>query len=238
MPVDVSQSLIRWIQSLPSELNLPFTTSHTRNFNRDVHGLHLPYLTTLIIMHMNHSSSPLPEARTAAVLAASCIARIFRDFLARGDLCFLGAIGSWYCAMAILALLQTRRMDNLSAAGKEDIRVLHVALDTLGTMWPSAAVFIKGFERLGCFHEGANGSREHDLDPLTTTIGHESMTELGTQDIPFEVDWTEYFPYITADTSPLAGILLSAHDTQLWTDFSWLQDSALQLQGLFDSIGI
>ena len=205
-----------------------------------VHNLHLPYLTTLTILHMSRftqsSSQQIPEAYTAAILAASCVARIFKDHLARGGIRFLGGISSWYVGIALMALSHTQRIETLAKSGWEDVKVLQQALSNLATEWPSAAVFVKGFERLRLFDQPASKLGQDAFNSLYQNTPDESTSPtLSDGDVFSGIDWVRYFPFATAQTSSLARILLAKHQTDLWADISWLGDPSSHLQTFFDS---
>ncbi|KAH8429226.1 fungal specific transcription factor domain-containing protein [Aspergillus melleus] len=127
-PVHHAQELISWAHALPHHLSLPIESDLTVSFNRDVHQLHLPYLATIIVLHLSQSTKPLPRAYPAAILAASCIARILKDCLARGRIRYLMGISCWYCGMAMLALLHARRIPHLAKCAEEDVRIVLLAL--------------------------------------------------------------------------------------------------------------
>jgi hypothetical protein len=236
-PTSLAQELIGWAHSLPHHLRLPYMDEErARDFNRDILKLHLPYLTTVTILHLNwssqHPSQPLPEAYTAAVLSASCVTRIFKDLLARGEIRFLGAIACWYVGVAIVALLHTQRIDCLSARGAEDIKVLRHALNELSQLWPSTAIFVKGFDRLRAFEH--LGSRSNDTARQQTTRNGSATHNLNDLNWPHGIDWQSYFPQVTAKTCGLAEILLEEHQPEIWAELSWMAD-ATQFQSLFDS---
>jgi hypothetical protein len=210
-----------------------------RTFDRDVLALHLPYLTTVTILHLNwssqHPSQPWPEAYRAAVLSASCVTRIFKDFLARGDLRFLGAISSWYVAVAIVALLYTQRVEDLAESGAEDIRVLKLALSELARLWPTTEIFVKGFDRLKAFENLRSG--KPDIESAASTTDHPTTSSpLSDVDWFHGIDWRSYFPQVTGQISGLAAILLAEQPTGgMWEDMSWLADPAMHFQNLFDT---
>ncbi|KAH7029587.1 major facilitator superfamily domain-containing protein [Microdochium trichocladiopsis] len=147
-PHDLRQRLIDWIQSLPPALQLPIGSARTVSFDRDVHQLHLPYLTTIIVLHLQRSAHALPQALPPAILAASCIARILKDTLARGNTRFLMAITCWYAATAFTALLQACRIAHLSRDANECLDILVRAVEQLQHMWGTANVIRQGFTRL------------------------------------------------------------------------------------------
>jgi hypothetical protein len=172
----------------------------------------------------------LPEAYTAAVLSASCVTRIFKDFLARGEIRFLGAIACWHVGVAIVALLYTQRIERLAATGAEDIRILKVALNELARLWPSTDIFVKGFDRLRAFE---NLASEKAIGGMLEPTSHATSSPILDLDWVHGIDWQSYFPYATKQTSGLAAILLEPQ-TDLWEAISWLEDPTIQFQGLFD----
>jgi hypothetical protein len=149
-PEPLARELHDWVRALPQHLQLPIQSSHTSIFNRDVHQLHLPYLTVIIILHVKRSSLALPQAYPPAILAATCIARIFKDILARGETRFLMPITCWYTGTAFMALQEACRSPDLAASAAEDMDILSVMIDQLRKMWPT------GRNRPASFREFAN----------------------------------------------------------------------------------
>ncbi|CAK7203319.1 hypothetical protein SEUCBS139899_006050 [Sporothrix eucalyptigena] len=147
-PMLLRRELANWAQNLPAHLQLPIQSARTQSFDRDVHQLHLPYLTTIIILNMKRSPHALPEALPPAILAASCIARILRDILSRGNVRYLMAITCWYSGMAFAALVQAAQIPELAAEANEALDVLAQAASQLQTMWASANIIRQGFDRL------------------------------------------------------------------------------------------
>ncbi len=238
-PAILAQELIHWVRDLPDYLKLPIASDRTTAFDRDVHKLHLPYLTTITILHMNrpsqHPQQPLPEVYTTAISSASCVARIFRDFLARGHLRFLGAIATWYCGVAIVALLHTQRIERLAKRGAEDIRILRATLNELATLWPTAAIFVRGFQRLNAFENlGVVLQTDNRASQEQDVSGQQTSPALSDLNWMHGIDWKSYFPFMTTQTSALASILLEEHQAEFLGDISWLDDPTVQLQNMFD----
>lgn len=260
-PATLAYELIEWVQKLPSRLRLPIDSHRTRPFSRDVHKLHLPYLTTITILHMSpstqhpqHAQQPLPEVYTPAITAASCVARIFKDLLARGQIRFLGAIATWYVGVALVALLSTQRLENLVKSGAEDIRVLRLALNELASLWPTAMIFVRGFERLKAFEflDGSSDPSDPDApralcggnpsEPANDTaanIADERIVSPGLSSSHWMhgIDCRSYFPFISEQSSSLiAEILVSENqmDTFLGDNF-WYDDPSLALHDIFSS---
>lgn len=204
--------------------------------------------------HPQHAQQPLPEVYTPAITAASCVARIFKDLLARGQIRFLGAIVTWYVGVALVALLSTQRLENLVKSGVEDVRVLRLALNELASRWPTAMIFVRGFERLKAFEflDGPNGPSAPDA-PRTLRGGNPSMPTTGAAaDIANEAivspglssshwmhgtDGRSYFPFISAQSSSLIGEIIATEnqlENFLGDDF-WYDDPSLALQDIFSS---
>lgn len=235
-PTHLARELIDWIQSLPAELRLPIATNRTTPFNRDIHQLHIPYLTTITLLYLTKSSQSLPRAYTAAVLSASCIARIFEDYLARGSIRFLQGMAGWHISVAILALLHARRVECLTEAADNHIRLLRIALKEMAKMWHSASMFDKGFERLlGNNNFGISDGRlaTNGADPR----GAGSLSELADLATGNLINWMDFFPFATVQTSPLVEILLTQNSTMTFSDVEWPNDLSMQLHELFESFG-
>jgi hypothetical protein len=228
-PAHLAEELISWAEELPPHLKLPVETNRTTNFDRDVHQLHLPYLAVIIILHLSPSSQPLPRAYVPAVMAATCIARIFKDYLARGGIRFLMSVSGWICGIATLALLRASRLERLTPHAEEDIKILVIALKELRVSYPVADMFLRGFERL----RAESGPSPVSDDDYYTDASDPSVT------INNGIDWVRYFPHMTAQTSGLANALLTKHNDAPLLDEAWLGLMPLQLQepfGLFESL--
>ncbi|KAL2827257.1 fungal-specific transcription factor domain-containing protein [Aspergillus pseudoustus] len=147
---DTSAALITWIQSLPAAITLKIRTPRTQSFHRDIHRLHLSYLAAIVLLNLAQPAdpSPLPRASEVAIIAASCIARLWEDYLARGNIRFLSGDAGWEIAVALLALLDARRAGELCAAANADIKTLRTALRGMARLWPSSKMFEGAFDRL------------------------------------------------------------------------------------------
>ncbi|KAJ5714745.1 uncharacterized protein N7483_011926 [Penicillium malachiteum] len=230
-PVQLARELIDWVSSLPEHLKLPIGSHRTHCFNRDVNQLHLPYLAVIIIIHLKRSTSsqPLPPAYPPAILAATCMARLMKDILARGNTRFLMPISGWYCGTAFIALLQARRIESLAQIVNEDLDILTLAVNQLGKMWPTAAVFYSGFERLRSHAVALGGDGQRPPGPelgMGDGTGYMEMTD--------GIDWTAYFPFATSQTSGIANRLLVPDTEELFFDDDIFADAMLQFQDLFE----
>ncbi|KAM5344098.1 hypothetical protein ACJ41O_012635 [Fusarium nematophilum] len=207
-PTELRQELVEWAQSLPPDLQLPIRSSRTASFDRDVHQLYLPYLTTVIIIHLQRTAPDLPQALPPAILAASCIARILRDILSRGNARFLMAITCWYCGTAFIALLQASRIKQFSQEAEEGLDVLDQAVGQLQNMWASANVIRQGFERLRRLprtmvqsgRPKATGQANPSDHPALERQEHEQVGENTSSN---DFDWTLLFPFFGTTATAL-----------------------------------
>lgn len=205
------------MHSLPARLRLSIEIARTPRFDRDVHQLHLFYLTTIIIMHLKRSEGQLPQALPPAILAASCTARILRDILARGNSRFLMAITCWHAGTAFIALLQACRIPHLSNSANEDLDVLSIAAKELQKMWASANVIAQGFERLRKPQpvtytglEDVNFADVHNSNPAVTSPSHGlgSLTNGTGTSTDDDFDWMRFFPFVSKSTGGIAQSLI------------------------------
>jgi len=197
----LAREMITWVKSLPESLQLPFA-QRTTGFNRDVHELHLGYLTAITVFHLSKAEGALPRAPITAMAGASCIARIFKDFLTRGSLRFLASHTIWYIIVAILALLHARRIPCLRQHAEADILTLRSALKQLTELWHTGQMYEKKIDIL-LEQEGCPPYSTHAVNEATgapSTLTHDPATNEG--------QWTDYLPFVTVQTSPLISVLL------------------------------
>jgi hypothetical protein len=182
-----------------------------------------------------------------AILAASCIVRILKDILSRGDARFLMAITCWYSGTAFIALLQACRIENLRRDANEGLDVLTNAVEQLQNMWGSANVVRRGFDRLRDSNNnggaGAGAGAGDDLARLEANVqipyvnasgssanvdlnraAQEAISDIQHQDF----DWTQLFPFVTRETSSIAGALLPSTDPGIPTRLPSPEDMILQ----------
>lgn len=250
LPIELREELVSWVHSLPARLQLPIKSARTETFDRDVHQLHLFYLTTIIILHLKRSGGQLPQALPPAIIAASCTARILRDILARGNSRFLMAITCWHTGTAFIALLQACRIQHLTKSANEDLDILAIAVGELQKMWASANVVAQGFERLrkrgAAVALGAHPS-ENERSIETSASQHHSLRDLGTfpnehsHHTDDDFDWMRFFPFVSKATGGIADSLISGRELGTATrgfpspDNELFHDTLLaQYQDLFD----
>ncbi|CEI38443.1 unnamed protein product [Fusarium venenatum] len=137
----IVNALCCWTTSLPQELwvapsNQPPHSYFANSHNFPARQLYLPYFTSLIVLsRMQHSAGSLS---VVATLAASFVARIFEDFLARDEIKVLAPISTRYCLISSMALVSVMPDKRLWDAVQPDLDVLQLALTELSKRWRSA----------------------------------------------------------------------------------------------------
>lgn len=229
-PTYLLQELADWVASLPPHLQLPIRNKRTGPFDPDVHQLHLPYLTTIIVLHLQRSSDHLPKALPPAILAASCTVRILRDILSRGNTRFLMPITCWYAGTAFIPLLQASSLSIFSKEAAEGLDVLDRAVEQLQKMWGTADIIRNGFQRLrSTTQRQANGFEGHTTIDYAKPVDYPQLALQTAMQVPSDsFDWMPLFPFVTQSTNDIANILLAdgAQDN-LATRFSPLFDENL-----------
>jgi len=237
-PVHHGRELINWIRSLPPHLQLPINSNHTTNFNRDVHLLHMPYLTIIIVLYLKRTSSQsLPQALPPATLAATCLARILKDVLVRSGTRYLMGITCWYCGMAFIALLQASQTEHLKLGAEADLDILALAVKQLKSMWATANVFEQGFERLrGKSRPPSTTAAGPGLEDLTGDQVDDSQLSTKEVDMHDGIDWMDYFPFVTAQTSIVANQILAQQNANLFSFDNFGDTSLSHFQDLFEGL--
>ena len=97
--------------------------------------------------------------------------------------------------MALVALLHARQINHLSRAAEADIESVVLTLRELRAMWPTANVFLRGFERLRTITDTEDAISPGEMDDISAAQG---------------IDWRGYFPFASAETSEITGWLLGS----------------------------
>jgi hypothetical protein len=135
-------TLFRWTRMLPLHLRLADYSVATQMYELRPHDfrarqLHVPYLACIIIMSRSgssHNNSISP----AAIFAASFLAGIYEDFLARNLVARLAPTFTTFGFMAGLLLISLRPYPTLWAAAQSDLVTIRNVLQELSSRWRSA----------------------------------------------------------------------------------------------------
>lgn len=232
-PNYLAEQLKGWIGSLPPEICISLATRYVSAFDKDAYQLHIPYLIAIIVLHLRRTQVPsaLPLALPPAIFAASCLARIFKGMLAKGDTRFLMPITSWYCGVSYITLLAASKDPALKEAVQADMEIIVLMCDQLRKMWASANVIYLGFERLRSMAENdsrvpsALSSNRASVAPqgIDLTTQRTDQTLNG----PSHVDWIDYFPFAANETSKTVEILLELRQKDMYNPETITWDPSL-----------
>jgi hypothetical protein len=162
----------------------------------------------------------LPTASFPGIIAASIIARILDEMLARGPIRFLPEETVYYITLSLRSLLHVRQISCLASYAEADVKALRAALKQMALLWTSAKRFDLCYDQIISDMEqeqrreptttstsehvclGAHYQGIHAPDcPLTTCLG-----ELDS----FDPGFMDFFPTVTSQTTPLLGAILAA----------------------------
>lgn len=205
----IAASLTGWLNSIPEPIKLSISTAETVTFRKDVHLLHLPYLTTIALVYLNTTGQDYPEISIAAVLAATCTARIIRDFLLHGAVRALPEDTGWSIAIAVTALMHVCLIPAFDTHARTDIRTLLTALEHMSATWTSSNIMLIGLRRLiaTSHHKTSQGQHRGTAPRPTSSTSHAPSFvpgANGVEDLAVNdgFQWAEFFPFASAATSP------------------------------------
>ena len=143
---DIENALYRWIKTLPEPIRLSPRIQFLKPHDFECRQIHVLYYVSLILLHRAHTvDGPFP---TAAVIAASTVAGIFEEFLARDKVQYLGPMFTFHLLAAAIALLSCYRYPDLWEHALEDIQTIRKAQVEMAKKWPSALGSIKSFDNM------------------------------------------------------------------------------------------
>jgi hypothetical protein len=147
----VHNTMAQWTHNLPEELRLfqklgSSPDLHISRYNFIARQLHVPYLVVLATMHKSMTPNAGPSA--VSILAASYVAGIYEDFLARDEIQYLPAIFSFYGLAAAVSLISFHRYPHLRKMAELDLAVIMSAELELGKRWPAARGFRDSLQKM------------------------------------------------------------------------------------------
>ena len=129
--------LMDWISRLPSQLHLHDRQSGALTpYNFRVRQLYLPYFTALTICFRQKTPANQPTA--ASLLSSSFVAGIFEEFLAWGDVPFLGPTFIFYLQAAAMVQLACHSQQSLWPLAEAELDIINLSLTELAKKYPSA----------------------------------------------------------------------------------------------------
>lgn len=139
--------------------------------------------------------------------------------------------------MGFIALLQASQTEHLKFGADADLDIITLAVKQLKSMWATANVFEQGFERLRGKNRSISTASEDpslaDLNVDRVTDSHLSTKEVDMHD---GIDWMDYFPFVTAETSVVASQILAQQDANLFSFDNFGDTSLSHFQDLFEGL--
>ncbi|KAK6369516.1 hypothetical protein LTS17_009422 [Exophiala oligosperma] len=145
---DFENLLHAWPSQVPEHLRFPLREVSTETYmslqsQLNLRQLHLPYLLSLAIVGRslkNENISAQP------IIAASFVAGIFRDFLARDEIKHLAPIFSRYCIASGFFLALSQPLNEVWTACQSDMEIFRRSLQELSRRWNSAKSGLRALE--------------------------------------------------------------------------------------------
>ncbi|KIW78402.1 hypothetical protein Z517_08238 [Fonsecaea pedrosoi CBS 271.37] len=131
-------SLFCWIHQLPPSLKVSYEqpSKVLSAYSLEKFQLHICYFVSLLILYKGTRVNT-PES-TAALMAASFIAGMLEEIMARDEIRYLGPIFPFYALAAGLTGLTGYRYTDLRTKTEDDFAVIKAVLEHLGHRWQSA----------------------------------------------------------------------------------------------------
>ncbi|KAG9667422.1 MFS general substrate transporter, partial [Aureobasidium melanogenum] len=147
---EVMNGLFKWTRMLPARLMLAQYSVDTRSYEARPHDflarqLHVPYFTSIIILARSGATGEIVSS--AAVMAASFVAGIYEDFLARNLVGLLSPTFTTFAFVSGLVLRSLRSYPGLWPAARKDLETILASLQQLSNRWRSAIGAYKVIQR-------------------------------------------------------------------------------------------
>lgn len=137
--------------------------------------------------------------------------------------------------MGFIALLQASQTEHLKLGADADLDILALAVKQLKSMWATANVFEQGFERLRRKDRPTLATVEGpNLTDPTADRGNDS--HLKEVDMHYGIDWMDYFPFVTTQTSVVANQILAQQSANLFSFDNFGDTSLSHFQDLFEGL--
>jgi hypothetical protein len=164
------------------------------DYDFEVRQLYLIYFTTVTVLYGAVRCGK--RASVAPILASSCVARIFEDFLFRDQLRYMGAIGIFYLRVAALPQLWCYNYAPLRELSKEELSVIRSSLQELGKTWHSAKRALR------------------ILTSFVSTVMRGLQMDQPLEDLDTTAEQLSFFEMIPPDLCPKWGLIVgSAEDS-------------------------
>ena len=141
----------------------------------------------------------------------------------------------WHGIIALLQASQTEQ--GLKLGADADLDILALAVKQLKSMWATANVFEQGFERLRRKNRPTSTAVEGpNLAGLNGDCGNGSHLNIKEVDMHYGIEWMDYFPFVTAQTSVVANQILEQQSANLFSFDNFGDTSLSHFQDLFEGL--
>ncbi|KAJ5391387.1 hypothetical protein N7509_006877 [Penicillium cosmopolitanum] len=205
--ISILESLQQFINNIPSQLQL-YEGSNRRPFRPDIYEFHANYFVCLIVFfRLFGHAFPALTVSAASLVASSCIARLYEQFLYRDEMNYLTPLHNWFvmvgCAPQIHHNATCQGRDKLC---NEELPILTNALRYMRLKSPPAGVLLDIIERLS--EVNSNG-----LTPSVSSVPQEGSPteEPWLAQLPHAVLLNSLFPF-PGSLSPRLSIIQGIND--------------------------
>ncbi|KAK6386172.1 hypothetical protein LTS17_001747 [Exophiala oligosperma] len=212
----ILESLQDFIQSLPSQIRL-YSPEGRKKYRWEIFEVHILYFVAIInYCHQYERVSLTSTGSFHALVASSCIARLYEEMNCRDDVNHLWAFHNWYVMVASAPLLgsscETEEERDIS---RQELDILEITLSILRKKWHGAGVVQNTIMRLrrkdsgDCVPPTSRHSASavpvhmvHDLFPFPQSLAPR-LKMLGQQytHSAFVLDEVEYQHHLDVDIS-------------------------------------
>jgi len=166
----IEQRLVEFVQKLPASLRLHDSKGIQRPYDFELAQLHIPLLTTIIILYRPCSVFSLSSPNAIGVVAAFLNFRIFQAIELREQTRSLSSTFSWYLLVTAIPHLSSLRIPALCKEASSVLDAIEGILRTLGTVRPSATTNLQNVKaiRKALSTTGASSSRSSRPSDMDT----------------------------------------------------------------------
>ncbi|OQU94373.1 Fungal specific transcription factor domain-containing protein [Cladophialophora immunda] len=166
----ILESLRNWVHELPPHIQL-YDTRGRKVYRRDVYEIHIIYFVNIIMFHLCVPAVRSTATSIAALVASSCLARLYEEIEWRDDINYFLSVHHWYVMVACVPQAHYSASlydpDNLCT---EELNIFIKILEQMRTKWPAVETLLKKVERL----------RQSPLGQMDNGSGHMGTLQDGT----------------------------------------------------------
>lgn len=162
---ELIRALYWWQRELPDALRLYHSGVERglRPYNFHARQLHVLYFESVMLVFYKGTQRTLISS--PALIASSCIAGLFEEFLIRDEVRYLGpSIWKSFLLTAGLSQISGCRAQNIASDVVQDLQTLRSCLQEFSKRWPTAVKNMKLLDNLKDSFDRDLSSQQHFLD--------------------------------------------------------------------------